>query len=122
MKDYLNIEGTPIDEPCAQVGDPDYYELARAECQAFKDQLIRTFGNPPGNASITVGQNPHDFGTYLDLRLNFNDESEEESDWAYEIEGDTPYNWDEEALAYLASKGYVREYDGQSGNMKLLKR
>ena len=122
MKDFLNIECTPIEEPCSQLGAPDYYELSKIECQAFRDQLIRTFGNPPGNASITIGQNPHDFGTYLDLRLNFNDDNEDETDWAYKIEGNTPYNWDEEALAYIASKGYAREYDEQYGEMKVVKK
>jgi hypothetical protein len=77
----------------------------RAQAQAFGAQLLRQFP-PPGDAYISIKSNPHDFGSYLSLKLNFDDESEEETEWAYKIEGGTPEFWDEEARTFLAARGF----------------
>ena len=64
MRDSLELDCTPIDEPCAQVGSEDYAKNARLECKAFAAQLMRTFGEPPPGCSFKITSNPHDFGTY----------------------------------------------------------
>jgi len=106
MRDYLELDTTPIDEPCAQVGSEDYSKNARLECKALAAQLIRVFGEPPAGTSYTVRSNPHDFGTYLELAIRFDDEDEVGSNYAYEVEGNLPQVWDAEAKSFLASGGY----------------
>lgn len=106
MKDYLDIESVPVEEPCAQLGENIYYERSMAECRAYINQLKRKFGTPPGNAYIKIASNPYDQGTYYSLQLIFDDDNEEESEWAYEIEGSLPEIWDEEARKELIKAGY----------------
>lgn len=107
MKDYLELCSTPIDEPCAMVGSPDYSTRARAECRAFVGQLERAFPLAiEAGCSFRIKSNPHDFGTYFEVQVCFDDEDEIQTEWAYDIENDLPTHWDEIARAELASKGY----------------
>jgi hypothetical protein len=45
-------------------------------------------------------------GSYLSVQAVFDDEDEEQTEWAYTIENELPESWDEEARAELAAKGY----------------
>jgi len=111
MIDTLDIESTPYDERCAQVGESDYERRAKLECSVMLAQLGRQFGDPPTGCSIHRKTNPHDFGTYYSLEIWFNEEHEECVDWAFKIEGNMPKNWDEEAKKELAEdEYYVTEY------------
>ena len=101
MKDYLNIGSSPHGEDCAQVGSSDYPQKSRLECQAFKNQLLRIFGTPPGGASLVIKSFPHDFGQYREVCVVYDDESEEETDYAFKLESEGPENWDEKAKEEL---------------------
>ena len=79
---------------------------ARLESTAFRDQIYRTFGDPPPGTGIKVISCPHDFGTYLDLQIVYDDDSEESCEWAFRVEADLPGKWDEEAKAQLGLGGY----------------
>ena len=100
-KDYMNIGASPCGEDCVQLGSENYQARAQKECQAFVGQLERQFGEPPGNAMLIVKNFAHDFGMYLEVCAIFNDEESEEVEWAYKMEGETPEEWDEEALKEL---------------------
>lgn len=106
MIDTIDIDTTPIHEDCAQVGTPDYERRARLECEVMKRQLVRQFGEPPLGCSIHRITNPHDFGDYYSLEIRFRDDREECVDWAFEVEGNLPERWDEEALRELAEEDY----------------
>jgi hypothetical protein len=101
MRDSLNLAPVPLDEECAQLGAADYSSRSRKECQAFINQLTREFGEPPSGAYFKMTSNPHDFGTYRDVDIVFNDENEEAAEYAYRVEANIPANWDEEALKEL---------------------
>jgi hypothetical protein len=53
-----------------------------------------------------VSSNPHDFGTYLDLQIVYDDDSEESCEWTFRVEADLPGKWDKEAKAQLELEGY----------------
>ena len=97
---------TPHDERCAQVGDPNYSSNSRAEARALINQLIRENGEPPSGVSFKITSNPHDFGSYLDVVIRFDEDNEEQSDYAYMIEGAIPDKWDNEAKTELKEAGY----------------
>jgi len=110
MRDYLELAATtPVDEPCAQVGSDNYTRNARMEAEAFRQQIYRMFGDPPVATGIKIVSCPHDFGTYLDLQIVYEDDSEESCEWAFRVEADLPDKWDEEAKGQLASEGYKLE-------------
>lgn len=101
MRDYLSIGPTPSGEECAQVGSDNYTERARKECKAFKEQLIRTFGEPPFGAGFRIKSNPHDFGSYLDVEVYYEEEIEEAIAYAFNVENEVPEFWDDEAKKSL---------------------
>lgn len=111
MTDYLDIGPTPSAETCQQVGARDYDpEIARLECRAFVSLLARVaeeecarrgyrFGDTP--CSLRIRGHAHDFGTYLEVAVKYDDDHEEAADLAYWIEANAPETWDPEARAYL---------------------
>ena len=97
MKDEMVISSCPTEEDCAQVGQDGYYEQARKECKAFLNQLIRIHGNPPTGARLVVKGFSHDFGTYYEVVVIYDDDIEEAVDYAFLLEGNIPEEWDDEA-------------------------
>ena len=100
-RDFLTIGSSPAGEDCAQVGSENYGEQSRKECEAFKNQLIRQFGNPPEGARLAVKSFPHDFGSYKEVVVFYDDASEPAMEYAYKLEGESPEFWDEEAKKEL---------------------
>ena len=101
MKDSLNLSPVPLNEKCAQLCSAEYSSQSRKECNAFIGQLTRVFGEPPRGAYFKITSNPHDFGTYRDVDIVFDDENDAASEYAYQVEANIPEFWDEEAKAEL---------------------
>jgi hypothetical protein len=119
--DMFNIESTPADEPCLQVGS-DLYNKQQAviEATAHIDQMIRCYGQPPKGVSFFIMSNEHDAGTYYDVAIKFlvdeDDENCPAADYAYECEqgafttdelGDKVCKWDAVALEFLKEQSYA---------------
>lgn len=94
--DYVSIGSTPAGEECAQVGSDNYSHQARIEGKIFIQQLKRQFGEHP-NAYFKLKSFPHDFGSYYEVVVVFNDDNEEACNFAYNVEANTPEFWDDEA-------------------------
>ena len=102
----MSIGSTPYNEDCAQLGITDRYsKMARLECEAFISQLKRLYGYPPEGVYFKITSNAHDFGNYLDVTVVFDEEVEEQSDYAYNCEAGLD-NWDIESLEFLRSSNY----------------
>lgn len=106
MRDFLTLGSTPTNEPCAQVGTDDYATKSRIESRVFIDQLLRQFGEPPGLSTFRRKSFPHDFGTYHEVVIAFDDENEEAVAFAYDVENNLPEQWDEQALKELRGTDY----------------
>ncbi len=62
------LETTPCDEDCAQVGQtPDYAVIARCEALIHAAALQAFYGPAPAGTRFRVKANAHDFGTYYSL-------------------------------------------------------
>ena len=109
MRDYLDLAPTPVNEPCAMVESTGEYLLRmRVECRAFAHQLERVFPQAiEAGCSFRVKSNPHEFGSYLEVQVCFNDNDEAQTHWAFMIENDLPETWDDQARAELAAAGYL---------------
>jgi hypothetical protein len=107
VKDYLELSPTPTGEPCAMVGSADYHRRARLECRVFINQLARAFPQAiAAGVTFRAASNPHDFGPYYEVRAIFDDENEDQLDWAYIVEGSLPEQWDDDARLELLAAGY----------------
>lgn len=62
MREYLEIGCSPVGEPCIQTTNPDSSRLGRLECEVYRKQLIRQFGEGP----FRIKSFPHDFGSYCE--------------------------------------------------------
>jgi hypothetical protein len=101
MLDYINIGCTPYEEDCVQVSSGDYLPRMRKETRVFLGQLERTFPY----VRFSIKSFPHDFGSYLEVVAWFDDEDEEETRSAYNVEASMPARWDEIAIKELQELG-----------------
>lgn len=107
MKEYLELSSVPVDEPCAMVGEADYSTRARLECRAYIDQLKREFPNAEAiGCTFKIRANPHDFGTYYEVAVVYDDNDDDQAATAFEIESSLPMEWDSDARNFLAAHGY----------------
>ncbi len=106
MSDYLTLSTTPTGEQCVQVGTPEYSRFVRLEARAFIAQLERMHGEPPEGARFALKSFPHDFGTYHELAVVYDTESEAATDYAFQVEGGLPETWDDTARKELQQAGY----------------
>jgi hypothetical protein len=94
MKDILTLGSAPWEEDCVQVeSSGTYLRPMLAQCQSFKQLLLDIFGKPPEGASLVVRQFPHDFGTYAEVCVVFDDRFPEAVTYAYKLEANTPAEW-----------------------------
>ena len=107
MREILELGfTTPSGEQCAQVGSINYGQNARKEGRALINLIKREFGEPPTGVSLELKSNPHDFGTYLDVVIRYDGDSEEHESYALRVEADCPEYWDDEAKKELNESGY----------------
>ena|ERR1700756_4621780 len=104
--EYVEIGPAPFDEDCAGIGQENFAERNRAECQAFRNQLRRELGEEPEGASLAIKSNPHDFGTYREVVCKYEDDNEAAIAYAYRCESDAPAQWDDQAREELAQAGF----------------
>lgn len=93
--DYINIGPVPAEEDCAQVGSADYHRNARKECQRFADGIIHFFGTPPVGARVSIKSFPHDFGSYLEVIVYYDENVSAAVDYAFRVEAECPGTWQE---------------------------
>jgi len=104
-RDYIEREVTPSEEPCTNAGE-DLSQMY-LEGNTLQAQLIRQFGPPPEDFNFCLTTCPHDGGTYMSLRLEYDEDEESESmEYALKIDGDWPKYWDDQAQSELASNNY----------------
>jgi len=114
--DYVNIGSTPNGEDCAQLGSDNYNALSRIEGRAYINQLKRMFPNPPYGVLFSLKGFPHDFGTYYEVVVKYLTDNEEAEAFAWEVQNESPENWDEQAKAELQQQGYFDQSKGSELN------
>jgi len=101
MMGYVYLGCVPASESCADaIKQPDQ---SRRECLAYKHQLLRLFPVPKDMpASLIVEGSQHDFGTYYEVAVKYDDSNEAAITFAYGVEEQLPTKWDEQAVRELA--------------------
>jgi len=99
MRDYLYLGSAPCDENCVQV-DPkvDYLPALRAECLRYQELLEKIFTSIPDGCSFFVKSQGHDFGEYCEVCVRFDDDDEDQCEFAYFVEANIPNKWDDDAV------------------------
>lgn len=108
MRDQLSLGPVPSDEDCQQVGTDSYDpKKAREECLRYINAIRKQHGPEPEGARLRITSNPHDFGTYLDVVVDYDEDSDAAIEYAFKVEGDCPTHWPEEEPAPCASPSTV---------------
>ncbi len=83
------------------MGAEDYPEASRRECRAFVNQLRRHFGEEPEGAQLKIRRQAHDFGSYLEVVVEYDTEMPASIEYAFEVDTKTPGEWDDIARREL---------------------
>jgi hypothetical protein len=94
---YIELGSSPANEPCVQTTDPNYSELGRAECLRYRDLLAASYsaahGGKASPAALKLKSNMHDFGTYYEIAVRFDDRDPAQVRAAYWFEENAPTEW-----------------------------
>jgi hypothetical protein len=107
--DYMEIGTTPYDEDCVQVESTGaYLQPMRRECDRYKTLLEEIFPIPQDvNAYFSIKSCPHDFGTYYECIIKYDETDEKSSEFALFVEGNLPRTWKDQTIrtfAYVPSE------------------
>ena len=91
MRDYMTLGSVPYEEDCIQMGK----EGQKEECRKFVNMLREKFINIPEWASFSVKSNPYEYDCYYEAAVNWNDEDEESTQFAFFVETNIPARWDD---------------------------
>jgi hypothetical protein len=115
MRDYLTIGSTPPEEECAQVGSENYRKRAIAEIRRYRELLINTCGEPPAGTELKAKWNPHDFGEYVELVVEYDENDPLGLEYALHLESHGPSNWagdDAKKFPYVKRKPVKMDGNG----------
>lgn len=105
MIDELILDTTPTNEPCAQVGTDQYYKNTMAEARAHILQIQAQL-TPPLGVTFAIQGHPHDFGTYHQIHVSYNDQIPEHRQYISKLESEAPEDWTSHSKQYLKDLGY----------------
>ena len=106
MEEFQLGTTVPHEEPCVQLGRPNYSAYSKMEANILMKQIVRELGTPPDGCSMKIIGCKHDFGIYYDVALVYNPENEEHVQWMLKVEGELPSHWDYESKVELSKEGY----------------
>lgn len=110
-KDFFSLAPTPVNEICTEAGKDAI--LGITESTALVNQLIREQGLPPEGIEFFILRNEHDFGSYYEAAIFYDEPKEMDEDqesqallYAQKTESNIPENWDSLAKQELREKGH----------------
>lgn len=103
-RDWLYLGPVPANEDCEQVSSDGEYSISRmkAECRIYVAQLERMFPAESKLCTIRLKIENHDFGTYVEVVVEYDTDQPESGNAAIHIEHNTPSDWDDIARAAIA--------------------
>ena len=95
MIEYLNLDSVPLDENCTSPKDGLQPQID--EAKKMIAMLTKRFPNC-NKIKYKINHNPHDFGTYIDIKVLYDDENEESESQALFVEENFPMTWTDEEI------------------------
>lgn len=83
----------PAEESCAQAGRDDYEDQAKAECRQYIAAIRIVCGDPPEGARLKMVSQPHDFGLYWEVVVDFDPSNREACEYAAKCDDSAPTTW-----------------------------
>lgn len=106
METYELATTVPHGEDCMQLGAENYDKFSNLEADTLIDQIIRQLGQPPEGTYFKKIKCPHDFGTYLDIALVYDENDETSEAYFLYVDQNMPEYWDNISEEKLTKEGY----------------
>ena len=109
MLNWESLGPTPAGESCVGIGDDDYAHKAGSEIRKYRELMKMKFPDT-GKYGCEFRRKSfrHDFGTYYELVITFDDSRTESSEYAYFVEGKLPEYWTDTKVETFKSE--INEY------------
>lgn len=118
MHNEIDIGPVPAEESCVNTGVCNNYEqLQREESKLFIEALTAEFAPIPHGAYFYSKLWPHDFGSYREVQVVYDEHDEEAVKFAFRVESELPGYWSEYKNA--AEKMYALRHKEIMSRMKL---
>lgn len=105
MKEYVELGPVPCDEEASQTNAENFTEENIKECRRYKELLESKFPEyPDAGCYFSIKSNPHEFGTYREVAINFDDKNETAGVFASEVENNLPKEWSDTTPVMLLEK------------------
>lgn len=102
---YETLGSVPANEECAQVGTDFYDVLSRIECDAYKHQLERVFGDQIRDGTyFGIKSFSHDFGRYHEVCFLFDDDDDSMNESFYLVDSSLPVDWDDISIKEMIGR------------------
>lgn len=89
----------PCEEEPVQLGHPDYHDLGLRECRRYIAAIRKVCGNEPDNARLRVVKEPHDFGSFYDVIVEFDPADPQAVAYAEKVDEHGPVTWEQAGMA-----------------------
>jgi hypothetical protein len=90
----ISLGAVPARESFAQVGETGYEERAFAECQRYEALVRQAIGPEPQGARFRIRRSAPDYGSYLELVVEYDDENIIARAYAIRCDREAPTRWD----------------------------
>ena len=93
--EYIELGNTPLDEGgCVQISDTvPYAEDMKAQCRQYLGMLERFFSPPPGRSNFRIKRFESGWGPYWEVVIMYDPTSQEETDFALDVDANLPGKW-----------------------------
>ena len=90
----IALGAVPARESSAQVGDTGYAERAFVECRRFMTLLRHVIGPEPEGARLRIQRSEPDFGSYLEVVVEYDNENNVAHAYAIRCDREAPTRWE----------------------------
>jgi hypothetical protein len=90
----IPLGAVPARESSAQVGEIGYAERAVLECRRYMALLRDVIGPEPEGARLLVRRSAPDFGSYLEVVVEYDDENKVARAYAIRCDREAPTTWE----------------------------
>ena len=94
--EIIDLGSCPADENCVQVVHEGTYQSdMNAQASMYLNMLENRFPGKPEGCRFFIQRNPHDYGTYMDVGIKYDETIAACIEYAFFVEENLPFQWND---------------------------